>query len=103
LCREPNSRQRVIDRLAQEMQSAIMALRLQPASEAFDRFPRLVRDLARKLSKKIDLQMEGEETSADKSIIAGLGEPLLRIHGIETPEDRITASKSSQAHILMRA
>ena len=63
LMREANSRQRVIDRLAQEMQSAIMAVRLQPISEAFDRFPRLVRDFARKLSKKIDLQMEGEETS----------------------------------------
>jgi two-component system chemotaxis sensor kinase CheA len=68
-----------------------------------------VRDLARKLSKKIDLQMEGEETSARKSIIAALGEPLLHIvrnsidHGIETPEDRIATDKSSQAHILMRA
>jgi two-component system, chemotaxis family, sensor kinase CheA len=72
-------------------------MRLQPVSEAFDRSPRLVRDLARKLSKKIDLQTEGEETSADKAIAAALGEPLLHIvhnsidHGIETPEDRIGA------------
>jgi len=82
---------------------------MQPVSEAFDRFPRLVRDLARKLSKKIDLRMEGEETAADKAIIAALGEPLLHIvrnsldHGIETPEERIAVGKSSQGQILLRA
>jgi len=109
MSREIKDQYGVIDRLAQEMQGAIMAVRMQPISEAFDRFPRLVRDLARKLSKKIDLAMEGEETAADKAIIAALGEPLLHIlrssidHGIETPEERVAAGKSSQAHILLRA
>ncbi len=109
MAREIKDQYAVIDRLAQEMQAAIMAVRMQPISEAFDRFPRLVRDLARKLSKKIDLQMEGEETAADKAIIAALGEPLLHIvrnsidHGIETPEERLAFGKSSQAQILLRA
>jgi two-component system chemotaxis sensor kinase CheA len=109
MSREIKEQYGVIDRLAQEMQSAIMAVRMQPISEAFDRFPRLVRDLARKLSKKIDLLMEGEETAADKAIIAALGEPLLHIvrnsidHGIETPEERLAVGKSSQAQILLRA
>ena len=109
MSREIKDQYGVIDRLAQEMQAAIMAVRMQPISEAFDRFPRLVRDLARKLSKKIELKMEGEETAADKAIIAALGEPLLHIvrnsidHGIETPEERIAFGKSSQAQILLRA
>ena len=109
MSREIKEQYGVIDRLAQEMQTAIMTVRMQPISEAFDRFPRLVRDLARKLSKKIDLRMEGEETAADKAIIAALGEPLLHIvrnsidHGIETPEERIAVGKSSQAQILLRA
>ncbi|HWJ18486.1 MAG TPA: Hpt domain-containing protein, partial [Geobacterales bacterium] len=109
MSREIKEQYGVIDRLAQEMQTAIMTVRMQPVSEAFDRFPRLVRDLARKLSKKIDLRMEGEETAADKAIIAALGEPLLHIvrnsidHGVETPEERIAVGKSSQAEILLRA
>ncbi len=109
MSREIKEQYGVIDRLAQEMQTAIMTVRMQPVSEAFDRFPRLVRDLARKLSKKIDLRMEGEETAADKAIIAALGEPLLHIvrnsidHGIETPQERIAVGKSSQAQILLRA
>ncbi len=109
MSREIKEQYGVIDRLAQEMQTAIMTVRMQPISEAFDRFPRLVRDLARKLSKKIDLRMEGEETAADKAIIAALGEPLLHIvrnsidHGIETPEERIAVGKSSQGQILLRA
>ncbi len=109
MAREIKDQYGVIDRLAQEMQGAIMAVRMQPISEAFDRFPRLVRDLARKLSKEIELQMEGEETAADKAIIAALGEPLLHIvrnsidHGIEMPEERVAAGKSSRAYILLRA
>ena len=109
MAREIKDQYVVIDRLAQEMQTAIMAVRMQPVSEAFDRFPRLVRDLARKLDKKIDLTMEGEDTAADKAIIAALGEPLLHIvrnsidHGVETPEEREAAEKPSHASIVLRA
>ncbi len=109
MAREIKDQYGVIDRLAQEMQSAIMAVRMQPVSEAFDRFPRLVRDLARKLDKKIELTMEGEDTAADKAIIAALGEPLLHIvrnsidHGIEMPGERAGAGKPSHASIVLRA
>jgi two-component system, chemotaxis family, sensor kinase CheA len=109
MAREIKDQYGVIDRLAQEMQTAIMAVRMQPISEAFDRFPRLVRDLARKLDKKIELKMEGEETAADKAIIAALGEPLLHIvrnsidHGVEMPADREEAGKPGHATITLRA
>jgi len=99
----------VIDRLAQEMQAAIMAVRMLPVSEVFDRFPRLVRDVARKLGKHIDLVIEGADTAADKNIIEALGDPLLHIvrnaidHGIETPDQREATGKPSQATILLHA
>ncbi len=109
MAREIKEQYGVIDRLAQEMQGAIMAVRMQPISEAFDRFPRLVRDLARRLSKRIDLVMEGEDTAADKSVIAALGEPLLHIvrnsidHGVELPHEREEAGKPAQALIKLKA
>jgi two-component system chemotaxis sensor kinase CheA len=99
----------VVDRLAQEMQGAIMAVRMLPVSEVFDRFPRLVRDVARKLGKHIDLVIEGADTAADKNIIEGLGDPLLHIvrnsidHGIELPDERDAMGKPSQATVLLRA
>jgi two-component system chemotaxis sensor kinase CheA len=109
MAREIKDQYAVIDRLAQDMQTAIMAVRMQPVSEAFDRFPRLVRDLARKLDKKIELTMEGEDTAADKAIIAALGDPLLHIvrnsidHGVESPEERAAAGKPGHASIMLRA
>jgi two-component system, chemotaxis family, sensor kinase CheA len=109
MAREIKDQYGVIDRLAQEMQTAIMAVRMQPISEAFDRFPRLVRDLARKLDKQIELRMEGEDTEADKAIIAALGEPLLHIvrnsidHGIEAPKEREAAGKPGHATIVLQA
>lgn len=99
----------VIDRLAQEMQAAIMAVRMLPVSEVLDRFPRLVRDVARKLGKRVSLVIEGEDTAADKNIIEVLGDPLLHIirnaldHGIELPDDRIAAGKAPEATVLIRA
>lgn len=99
----------VVDRLAQEMQAAIMAVRMLPVSEVLDRFPRLVRDVARKLGKRVELVLEGEDTAADKNIIEVLGDPLLHIirnaldHGIETPGDRAAAGKPETATVLIRA
>ena len=99
----------VIDRLAQEMQSAIMAVRMLPVSDVFDRFPRLVRDVSRKLGKQIDLVIEGADTAADKNMIEALSDPLLHIvrnavdHGIELPEDRDDVGKPTRATVLLRA
>jgi two-component system chemotaxis sensor kinase CheA len=109
LSREIGQRYSVIDRLAQEMQEAIMEVRLLPVSEVFARFPRLIRDVARKLDKQIDLVLEGEETQADKNIIELLGDPLIHIvrnaadHGIEAPQARTAAGKPATGKIRLRA
>jgi two-component system chemotaxis sensor kinase CheA len=109
MSREIKDQYAVIDRLAQEMQRAIMDVRLLPVSEVFERFPRLVRDLARKLDKRIELKIIGENTAADKTIIESLADPLLHLvrnaidHGVETPEQRGEAGKPETATIQLRA
>ncbi len=109
MAREIKDQYAVIDRLAQEMQGAIMQVRMIPVSEVFERFPRLVRDLARKLDKRIALVIEGEETAADKTIIELLGDPLLHIvrnaidHGIEPAAQREAAGKSGGATLRLSA
>jgi two-component system chemotaxis sensor kinase CheA len=109
MSREIKDLHAVVDRLAQEMQSAIMAVRMLPVSEVFERFPRLVRDIARKLGKRVALVIEGEDTAADKNIIEVLGDPLLHIirnaldHGIESPDEREANGKPPEARVLVRA
>jgi two-component system chemotaxis sensor kinase CheA len=107
--REIKDQYAVIDRLAQEMQRAIMDVRMLPVSEVFERFPRLVRDLSRKLNKHIELKVVGEDTAADKTIIESLGDPLIHLvrnsidHGIESPEQRAAAGKPEAATIQLKA
>ena len=109
MSREIKDQYAVIDRLAQEMQGAIMQVRMIPVSEVFDRFPRLVRDLARKLDKRIELAIEGEDTAADKTIIEALGDPLLHIvrnaidHGIEPAGQREADGKPGCATLRLTA
>ena len=107
--REIKEQYAIIDRLAQEMQSAVMQVRMLPVSDVFVRFPRLVRDMARKLGKQIALKLEGGDTAADKTIIEALGDPLLHImrnsldHGIETAEERRASGKPEEATIRLSA
>jgi two-component system chemotaxis sensor kinase CheA len=75
LAREIKAQYAVINRIAEEMQDAIMQVRMLPVSFVFQRFPRLVRDISRKLGKDVNLVLEGEETEADKNIIESLGDP----------------------------
>ena len=109
LSREIKSQYAVINRIAEEMQDAIMQVRMMPVSFVFQRFPRLVRDTARKLGKDITLVLEGEETEADKNIIESLGDPLVHIvrnsldHGFELPEVRRAAGKPAQGTLTLRA
>jgi two-component system chemotaxis sensor kinase CheA len=109
MSREIKDQYAVIDRLSQEMQAAIMQVRMLPISDVFDRFPRLVRDLSRKLAKDIDLVIEGGDTSADKNIIEALNDPLLHIvrnsldHGVETPDERAAAGKAPRGKITLKA
>lgn len=99
LAREIKAQHAVMHRIVEEMQDTIMQVRLMPVSFVFQRFPRLVRDLARTLGKDVQLVLEGEETEADKHMIEALADPLVHIvrnsldHGLETPAERAAAGK----------
>ena len=109
LAREIKAQYAVINRIAEEMQDAIMQVRMMPVSFVFQRFPRLVRDLSRKLGKEVRLVLEGEETEADKNIIESLSDPLIHIvrnsldHGFEIPDERRVAGKSASGTLTIRA
>jgi two-component system chemotaxis sensor kinase CheA len=109
LAREIKNQHAVINRIAEEMQDAIMQVRMLPVATIFQRFPRLVRDISRKLGKHVDLLIEGEDTEADKNIVESLSDPLLHIvrnsldHGLETPEERRQAGKPATGVLRIRA
>ncbi len=109
LGREIKSQYAVINRIAEEMQDAIMQVRMMPVSFIFQRFPRLVRDTSRKLEKIVNLVLEGEETEADKNIVEALADPLIHIvrnsldHGLETPEVRRATGKPEAGKLTIRA
>ncbi|MDQ7073259.1 MAG: Hpt domain-containing protein [Gammaproteobacteria bacterium] len=109
LAKDITTQYAVINRLADELQSAMMSVRMVPVSSIFQRFPRLVRDLSRRLDKNIQLVMEGEETEADKNVIESLADPLIHLvrnsldHGIEMPDERIAAGKPEQGTLILRA
>jgi two-component system chemotaxis sensor kinase CheA len=109
LGREIKDQYGVIDRIAQELQGAVMAVRMMPVGQVFQRFPRLVRDLSRKLGKEVDLVIEGEETEADKNVIESLFDPLLHMvrnsldHGVETPQERAACGKPGPATVKLLA
>jgi two-component system chemotaxis sensor kinase CheA len=98
-----------ISRLVSAMQSEVLAARMTPVGEVFDRFPRLVRDLSRDLGKRIRFDMEGEEIELDRSILDEIGEPLLHLirnaadHGIEDPQRRAAAGKPAEGRIFLSA
>jgi two-component system chemotaxis sensor kinase CheA len=98
-----------IDLVTSELQETIMLTRMQTVGNIFNKFPRVVRDLARTLRKEIDLQLEGNDVELDKTIIEGLGDPLTHLvrnsadHGIETPDERVAAGKPSLGTIVLKA
>lgn len=109
LAREIKAQYAVINRIADEMQSAIMQVRMLPVGVVFQRFHRLVRDISRKLGKEVRLELQGEDTEADKNVIESLADPLIHIlrnsldHGIEAPAARVAAGKPAQGLIRVRA
>lgn len=109
LAREIKAQQAVISRIAEDMQRAIMQVRMQPVGAVFQRFGRLVRDLSRKLGKQVQLVVEGEDTEADKNVIEALADPLIHIlrnsldHGLETPEVRLAAGKPAVGTLKVAA
>ncbi|MEJ2529061.1 MAG: chemotaxis protein CheA, partial [Gammaproteobacteria bacterium] len=98
-----------LERHTRELQESVMLIRMLPISFAFNRFPRMVHDIGAKLGKKIELQMSGENTEVDKTVIEKIGDPLVHLvrnsldHGIELPEQRLEAGKSETGTIQLNA
>ncbi len=98
-----------LDRLTAELQVGVMRTRMQPLGKLFGRYPRIVRDLARKTGKEIRLDIEGGDTEVDKSVLELLGDPLVHMlrnsvdHGLENPEGRAAAGKPSTGSIKLSA
>lgn len=92
-----------------DLQLAVMKTRMQPVKKVFNKFPRMVRDLARSRSKEVELIISGEETEVDKSVIENIADPLVHIirnaidHGIETVEERRSMGKPEQGSIHLSA
>ena len=95
--------------VSQHLQETVMDVRMLPIRHVFERFPRLVRDLARETGKEIELILEGESTRIDKAIIDEIGEPLVHLvrnsvdHGIEPPAERVANGKTPTGTILLSA
>ncbi len=98
-----------LERNTRDLQESVMSIRMMPISFAFSRFPRVVRDLASKLKKKVELVTIGEGTELDKGLIEKITDPLTHLvrnsldHGIELPEQRIAAGKPAQGTITLQA
>ena len=99
----------LLTRVTNDLQETVMKIRMLPIAQTFNRFPRLIRDLSRDLGKEVKLEMSGEETELDKSVIEVLVDPLIHIvrnamdHGIEMPEEREKAGKSRVGTISLSA
>jgi two-component system chemotaxis sensor kinase CheA len=98
-----------VSQVTSELQEGIMQTRMQPIGTVFNRFPRIIRDMARHLGKQIEIQIKGAEVELDKSIVELLTDPLTHIirncadHAIEDPEERRLAKKSPAGQILLHA
>jgi two-component system chemotaxis sensor kinase CheA len=95
--------------LTSELQEEVMRTRMQPISNVFDKFPRVVRDVATAQGKQVLIEMEGKATELDRSLLDAIKDPLTHIvrnsvdHGIEMPEKRVARGKRSEGHLKLRA
>ncbi|MEY3122256.1 MAG: hypothetical protein RI993_1081 [Pseudomonadota bacterium] len=98
-----------LERNTRDLQESVMSIRMMPISFVFSRFPRVVRDVAAKLGKKVELKTIGEGTELDKGLIEKITDPLTHLirnsldHGIESPEKRVALGKPAQGTITLRA
>ena len=98
-----------LDLLVGDLQNAVMKTRMQPVGRLFQKYPRMARDLARQLGKGLDLELSGEETELDKTMVEELNDPLVHLvrnavdHGIESPEDRRLSGKPEKGTIRLSA
>ncbi|CAB5643532.1 chemotaxis protein CheA [Serratia marcescens] len=98
-----------LERNARDLQESVMSIRMMPMEYVFSRYPRLVRDLAGKLNKQVELTLQGSSTELDKSLIERIIDPLTHLvrnsldHGIEEPATRIAAGKSAVGNLVLSA
>lgn len=98
-----------LDRLTSELQMGVMRTRMQPLAKLFDRYPRVIRDVARMTGKQINLELQGKDTEVDKSVLELLADPLVHIlrnsadHGVESIEQRKSNGKTAQGTIRLVA
>jgi two-component system chemotaxis sensor kinase CheA len=98
-----------LDAATSRLQSAVMMARMQPVGRVFSRFPKLARDVARQLQKKVELEVIGAETELDRNLVEALSDPLVHLvrnaidHGIESPEARMAAGKPAQGQVVLSA
>jgi two-component system chemotaxis sensor kinase CheA len=98
-----------LDQVSKEIQASVLGIRMVPVKTIFTKFPRMLRDLAKQSGKKIELQMVGEDTEIDKSLIEELSDPLIHLirnsadHGIEMPDVRVGSGKSETGIVVLRA
>ena len=98
-----------LERNTRELQESVMRIRMLPISFVFNRFPRMVHDMASKLDKKFELVLSGEQTELDKTVLEKIGDPLVHLvrnsldHGIESPEKRIELGKPETGTVNLNA
>lgn len=98
-----------INRITTDLQSVVQNVRMVGIEQVFNRFPRMVRDLAKDLGKKVNLILEGKETEMDRTVIDELGDPLLHLirnaidHGLESPNERISLQKNVEGMLKLSA
>ncbi|MDU0201337.1 MULTISPECIES: chemotaxis protein CheA [Paenibacillus] len=98
-----------MSRVSSDLQNIVLKLRMVPVDSVFNRFPRMIRDLAKSLDKKVDLVITGAETELDRTVIDEIGDPLVHLlrnavdHGIESISDRVAVGKSEHGTIQLRA
>ena len=98
-----------MDRVTTDLQTVVMKVRMVPVGQVFNRFPRMVRDLAKELNKEINLTIEGEETELDRTVIDEIGDPLMHLlrnsldHGVEHPDDREAKGKPRSGEVALIA
>lgn len=98
-----------IGQTSNELQEEVLKTRMVPVKQIFDRFPRMVRDITRKLGKEIDFEMNGTEIEVDRMLLDQINEPLVHLlrnamdHGIETPSERQKAGKNPAGKVLLSA
>lgn len=98
-----------MSRVTSDLQTIVLNMRMVPVETVFNRFPKMVRQLARDLQKKVDLEIVGAETELDRTVIDEIGDPLVHLlrnamdHGVETPEVRLANGKSEEGKIILKA